>query len=168
MEIPLVLTFSAFGMELDEVYATPTPQEKLRGEAELPQHLQKPEVRLRWLVTTEMYGLDRDFASVATITTEISSRDRDYKSRPRCVCHDRDSVSENNGEKIRRAEKIVTTVTIGLDRDADTGFPDLKILSLYFISWLHIFWICFDYFIFFLLDLYKGDRIRFWGISLST
>ena len=25
MEIPLVLTFSAFGMELDEVYATPTP-----------------------------------------------------------------------------------------------------------------------------------------------
>ena len=47
MEIPLVLTFSAFGMELDEVYATPTPQEKLRGEAELPQHLQKPEVRLR-------------------------------------------------------------------------------------------------------------------------
>ena len=36
MEIPFVLAFSAFGMELDEVYAMPTPREKLRGQAKLP------------------------------------------------------------------------------------------------------------------------------------
>ena len=49
--------FSAFGMELDEVYATPTPKEKLRGEAELPHALVMTEntwSRPRSGVTTEM------------------------------------------------------------------------------------------------------------------
>ena len=100
----------------------PTTQEKLRGKAELPRRLQNPEVHLKCI------SHDRDVLSLS----RQNGRDRDQDSRPRCFCRDRDSVSENNGEKIRRSEQVVTTETISLDRDADTGFEDLKILSFLF------------------------------------